>query len=224
MHLTFEQRRVLRRQAPLILLMVLLFLLYLAQVIFKGGWEASLLMVPAPFGEIWSRLTSGAWQAGDIRALATLFTYAFFHGDAEHVFYNLAFLWLFAGLVVEQLGNRWLLPLFLLTAIGGAILHGMLNAGSPIPMLGASGAVLGFQGAYLGLALRWRLPDPHLWPMAHPTPPSTLVVLALIGLSFDFMGVMDHESHGIAYGAHLGGFITGFFITSVLGPRPAEAR
>jgi membrane associated rhomboid family serine protease len=89
-----------------------------------------------------------------------------------------------------------------------------------VPMLGASGALMGFQGAYLGLATRWTLPDPHVWPIARPIPPSRLALLAVIGVGFDYFAIMNQQDTGIAYGAHVGGFTTGLLLAALAAPRP----
>ena len=78
---------------------------------------------------------------------------------------------------------------------------------------------MGFEGAYLGLAVRWSLPWPRIWPIAHPIPPMRLVILAVVGFGFDISGTIT-GTPGIAYGAHLGGFIAGLFLTSFITPRP----
>src|SRR5690606_22546705 len=111
------------------------------------------------------------------------------HADGQHVLFNMLFLWIFAALAVELLGHRWMFVIFLFTAVAGSIGHAVSNAGDSIPMLGASGAVMGFEGAYLGLAIRWKLPDPHVWPMARPIPPAQLAAIAVIGVVMDVMGI-----------------------------------
>ncbi len=111
---------------------------------------------------------------------------------------------------------------FVFTAICGGICHVALNPTEQIPMLGASGAVMGFEGLYLGMAVRWRLPDPHVWPIARPVPPSRLVLLAVLGLVMDFAEYLGGGS-GVAYGAHLGGFIAGMVLGASIVPMPRVA-
>jgi membrane associated rhomboid family serine protease len=133
------------------------------------------------------------------------------------------FFWIFGALIVELLGWRWMLLIFGLTAIAGGIGHVMLNRESFIPMLGASGAVMGFEGAYLGLATRWSLPDPHVWPMSRPIAPSQLGLLAAAGVALDYFGIMSAQDSGIAYGAHVGGFTMGLLLGALVAPRPNGA-
>jgi membrane associated rhomboid family serine protease len=128
--------------------------------------------------------------------------------------FNALYLWIFAALAIRHLGKGWFVAIFVLTAIAGGILHTALDPGKLIPMLGASGAVMGFEGAYLGLALRYRPADPHIWPMAHPIPPAQLATLAVIGVVIDFHDVFSGAETFIAHGAHIGGFVMGLFITS----------
>lgn len=156
-------------------------------------------------------------------SLATVFTAALLHADIGHIVSNLFFLWIFAGLVNELLGWRWMLTIFVFTAICGSIGDIILRSGSPIPALGASGAVMGLEGAYLGLAVRYSLPNPSIWPLAYPVPPFNLAVVAVVGFFFDISGVFGPET-GTAYGAHLGGFIAGLVLTSLITPAPRISR
>ena len=130
------------------------------------------------------------------------------------------YFWIFGALIVELLGWRWMLLIFGVTAVGASISHGILNRGDLIPMLGASGALMGLEGAYLGLATRWTLPNPHVWPLARPIPPAHLALLAVIGVSFDYFAIMNREDMGIAYGAHVGGFTVRLLLAAIAAPRP----
>jgi membrane associated rhomboid family serine protease len=79
-------------------------------------------------------------------------------------------------------------------------------------------------GAYLGLATRFRLPDPHVWPLARPIPPSHLAFFGGIYIAMDYFAIFGGSTELIAFGAHVGGFTTGLLIAGLLVPRPASAR
>jgi membrane associated rhomboid family serine protease len=181
------------------------------------------MAVPLEVTQSWQAVRNGDGHFSDFTTFGTLLSCAFLHGGADHLLYNMIFLWIFAALAVELLGSIWMLAIFFLTAIAGSITHVMFNPLEPIPMVGASGAVMGFMGAYLGMSVRWKLPDPHIFPIARPIPPSNLVILALIGVGMDWTAIMNRSVSNVAYGAHLGGFITGLFLTSFIAPKPKSA-
>ena len=81
---------------------------------------------------------------------------------------------------------------------------------------------MGFEGLYLAMAIRWHLPNPHVWPMARPIAPSQLAMVAIIGLFFDFMGYTGGDSN-VAHGAHLGGLIGGIILGSFFVKMPRVA-
>jgi membrane associated rhomboid family serine protease len=210
----FRHPGILREQWPLLLLLAVLALVWLVQLLGPDGWADRFMVVPAEVAHSWNNLHAGAFVTTDLATIGTLLSYAFLHADIEHLLFNAFYLWIFAALAIRHLGKHWFVAIYVLTAIAGGILHTALDPGKTIPMLGASGAVMGFEGAYLGLALRYRLDNPHIWPMAHPIPPAQLAVLAVIGLVFDFQSVLTGEESFVAHGAHIGGFVMGLFITS----------
>jgi membrane associated rhomboid family serine protease len=211
---------VLRRQWPLLALIVFIALVYFIQVILGASFEDRFMAVPADVVEAFRSLRSGGFS--DSYALFTLFSAALLHGDMGHLLGNMLYLWIFAAIAAELLGHRWMLLIFVFTAICGGLCHVALNPESPIPSLGASGAVMGFEGLYLGMAVRWRLPDPHVWPIARPIPPAHLAALGVLGLLMDFAGYIGGEV-GVAYGAHLGGFIGGMVMGGAVVPMPRVA-
>jgi len=169
-----------------------------------------------------------AWKsalAGDIhfKAFLPILSCAFLHGGFDHLFFNMLFLWLFGALAVELVGSKWMLITFVVTAICGSLFHVVMNTDSSIPTLGASGAVMGFEGLYLGMAVRWHLPDPDIWPMTTPIPPAQLAFLGIMGLTMDYMGFLGGNL-GVAYSAHLGGFVAGIVLGSVAVPMPRLAH
>jgi membrane associated rhomboid family serine protease len=209
-----RQTGILREQWPLLLLLAVLALVWLGQALGPRGWDDRFLVVPAEVAQSWQNLREGAFASTDLAIFGTLLGYAFLHADLEHLLFNAFYLWIFAALTIRHLGKCWFVALYALTAIAGGILHTALDPGKTVPLLGASGAVMGFEGAYLGLAIRYRLRDPHIWPMAHPIPPAQLALLAVIGIAFDFHDVFTGTETFVAHGAHIGGFLMGLFIAS----------
>lgn len=201
----------------------LMFVIYFFQAALGRGWYQDLMAVPGEVAESWNRLLEGKATLADWREFGTLISCAMLHGDIEHVTFNMLYIWIFGALLVELLGWRWMVVLFLTTAFGASVTHVVLNRTEFIPMLGASGALMGFEGAYLGLAVRWSLPNPHVWPMSRPISPGQLGLLAVIGVFFDYHAILSGVDAGIAYGAHVGGFTTGLLLAGTVVPRPKAA-
>lgn len=216
-------RWVIHKQGPLLGLIALMVGIYLCQEFVTSDWDLRFMAVPGMIVDSWHNLMAGAADGADYREFGTLLSCAFLHGSIDHVLYNMLYLWIFAALAVDLLGTRWMLLIFTVTAVSGSVCHTLLHAGSFSPMLGASGAVMGFEGAYLGLATRWHLPDPHVWPMTRAIPPGHLAILAIFGVAMDYLALTGNTCGGIAYGAHLGGFVAGLFLTSVAAPKPRAA-
>lgn len=212
----FARLGIVREQWPLLLLLAALTLIWIAQNLGPDDWADRFMVVPAQVLAGWENLRAGAPASGDLAHFSTLLTYSFLHADIEHLLFNALYLWIFAALIIRHLGKGWFVAIYILTAIAGGIVHVVLEPHKLSHMLGASGAVMGFEGAYLGLALRYRLSDPHIWPMAHPVPPAHLAVLAAIGIAFDFHDVFTGAESFVANGAHIGGFLMGLFIASVI--------
>ena len=185
-------------------------------------WMDQFLMVPADVSASWQALLAGSFEWEPLKALTTLLSYAFLHADMEHIFFNLLFIWVFGSLVFRELGAVWFFVTFIVTAITGGIGQVMLEPLSVIPTLGASGALMGLEGVYFGMAVRWRLPRPDVWPISEPVAQERLMIFAALGIIMDVTGIIGSEA-GIAYGAHLGGFIGGLLLGTTLIPRPKHA-
>ena len=216
-------RGLLHAQGPLLGLIALIGGVFALQQIRGIEWYLPLMAVPGQLVESWREVQSGDLSADHLKRFGTLVSCAFLHASPEHLVYNLLFLWIFAALAAELLGHRWMLAIFVFTALTGSIFHTALNATDFTPMLGASGAVMGFEGAYLGMAVRWRLPDPHVWPMARPVPPGRLALVGVAGVSLDYFSLMSRAASNVAYGAHLGGFVGGLLLVAAFAPRPRGA-
>jgi membrane associated rhomboid family serine protease len=217
-------RGLLHAQGPLLGLIAVIIGIFVFQQIRGVEWYVPFMAVPGQVSESWELLKAGDFSVENLKRFGTLLSCAFLHASPEHIVYNMLFLWIFAALAAELLGQRWMLAIFVFTAFTGSIFHTMLNARDFIPMLGASGAVMGFEGAYLGLAMRWHLPAPHVWPMARPVPPGQLALVGVAGVVIDYTSLMSQAPSNVAYGAHLGGFVGGLVLTAVFAPRPRGAK
>lgn len=212
-----------REHGPLLALVLVMFAVYGLQGLFGEDWYGPLMAVPQKITHAWDALREGRLGPDSWKAFATLITAVFLHADGSHIVYNMLYLWIFGAATAELIGHRWLLLIFFITGICGSIFHTVLHADEAIPCLGASGAVMGFEGAYLGLTVRWRLPYPHVWPIAGPIPPERLALLAVVGVVLDLSGTFGWQSGNTAYGAHIGGFVSGLLLTAVAAPKPRLA-
>lgn len=140
-------------------------------------------------------------------------TYAFLHADIFHLGGNMLFLWVFGDNVEDALGHVRYLIFYLLCAVGGAFLHGLVAPDSQAPLIGASGAIAGVVAAYLILH-----PRVKVWILAFGRIPLRIpayIVLALwIGLQF-FMFVAGGEDQ-ISWACHIGGIICGALLVVLL--------
>jgi len=189
--------------------------IFAAQMLLPTRYWDGFMMRPSDLEQAWLQVSAGEFSLDVLLPLGSAFTATLLHGGIDHILFNMVFLWLFAGLVAQALGYRWMFIIFIITGIAGNLTQAAMDWSSAIPVLGASGAVMGFEGVYLGLWLRFPLRDPAIWPLARAIEPTRLAIFALIGAAVDVAGVIGTEQ-GVAYGAHLGGLVSGFFIGSVL--------
>ena len=97
-------------------------------------------------------------------AVVPLVTYAFLHGDFVHLIFNSLWFLVFATAVARRVGTGRFLLLMLITTLGAAFMHLIFHWGSPVPVVGASGAVSGLMGA----AFRFIFIDPRTTPVWPP--------------------------------------------------------
>ncbi len=189
---------------------------FLVEATFAPHLTRDYAVAPSKFASAWNELIGGGWDVRTAAALLTAVWSLFLHGSVEHVLLNMVFLWAFGTLVSEHLGKWWALGLFFLTGVCGNIVQVNLDLKSAVPIVGASGAVCGLEGVYLALALRWQLRWPDVWPLAHPIPPAQLAVFAALGAAVDIYWLSGGGDSGIAYGAHVGGFVSGLLVGVVI--------
>jgi membrane associated rhomboid family serine protease len=136
----------------------------------------------------------------------------FLHGGWFHLIGNMWFLWLFGNNVNDSMGHFRFLVFYLLCGIAAAAAQTLVNPSSPIPMVGASGAISGVMGAYIVLYPKVRV---HILVFLGFFI-TTVVVPAYLMLGYWFLlqllgGVpaLGSEEGGVAFWAHAGGFIAG---------------
>jgi membrane associated rhomboid family serine protease len=162
--------------------------------------------------------------------IVTPLTSMFLHGSWMHLLGNCLFLWIFGNNVEDSMGRLRFLVFYLLCGLGAAAVQIVAAPSSPVPMVGASGAIAGVLGAYLWLYPRVRVNVLIFFFVI--SLPAYLVLLYWIGLQVltAHLSPMNAESSGVAVWAHIGGFATGFLLvhffrrTTLVSERTFERR
>lgn len=152
--------------------------------------------------------------AGDF---VTLFTAMFMHGSWLHLLSNMLYLWIFGDNVEDRFGHGLFLGFYILCGLAATFAQMALNMTSEIANLGASGAIAGVLGAYIVMFPRGRV---NVLLGRFVTPMSALVVIGLWFLLQIFSQVNTASSGsegGVAYMAHIGGFVAGVVLAFLLG-------
>lgn len=156
-----------------------------------------------------------------------VFTSMFLHGSWEHLLGNMLFLWVFGNNVEDSMGHLRFVAFYLLCGLAAAAGHIMASPGSAVPMVGASGAISGIMGAYIVLypSVRVRTWIPPLWLVALPA-------WVMLGWWFALQllsGVVTlgpeagDGGGGVAFWAHVGGFVAGALLVKVFERRQLVA-
>jgi membrane associated rhomboid family serine protease len=146
-----------------------------------------------------------------IPAGVTMLTSMFLHGGFLHIAGNMLYLWIFGNNVEDSMGRMRFVVFYFLCGMVAAYSHALANASSDVPMIGASGAISGILGAYLVLYPRARV----LTLVAFGFYIRTVQLPAMFVLGFwfvlQFLSAMitSGSGEGIAWYAHVGGFVAG---------------
>ena len=153
--------------------------------------------------QIFPALTIPPWM--------TMFTCMFLHGSLMHIIGNLWFLIIFGDNVEDRFGHLPYLLMYLLSGLAAGVLHIATGPSSAIPTVGASGAIAGVMGAYLLLYPHARVVT--LIPLGVFSQTTLLPAPVFLGIWFVFQfasaAFSDPGSGGVAFWAHVGGFIAG---------------
>lgn len=181
------------------------------RIIQTFGYIPARLLDPRAFGY-------APWEAG-----FTLLSSLFLHGGFVHLIGNLVYLWVFGGAVEDEMGRVRFFFFFLACGAAGSLTHTLLYPHSTVPSIGSSGSIAGLLGAFLILRPNARIvtlfPLVVYWAMAEI--PSLLFIPVWFGMQF-FSGFLalqaareTQEVAGVAWWAHVGGFVFGMIVTAI---------
>jgi membrane associated rhomboid family serine protease len=159
------------------------------------------------------------------RQVSNVFSSMFLHGSWMHLIGNMWFLWLFGNNIEDSMGRVRFLVFYLLCGVAAAITQVAISPASGIPMVGASGAISGVMGAYLILYPRVRVYT--LLPLGFffttIALPAWTMLLYWIGIQAlsGVVGLFGEERGGVAFWAHIGGFVAGIVLIKLFA-RPVE--
>ena len=150
-----------------------------------------------------------------LAVLLTILTSVFIHAGWLHIAGNMLFLWVFGDNVEDRLGHVGFLLFYLLAGVVASLCQAFINVDSLTPTVGASGAVAGVLGAYIVYYPKARITT--LIPIAIVLIPFPLPAVVVIGVwfvqnllsGFATLGTVGAPDSGIAFFAHIGGFLFG---------------
>ncbi len=186
----------------LILLNVGIFLSYWLTL--ESDWQINIFFMN------WGMVPNNLLQEDGFK---TLFTHMFLHAGWMHLVGNMLFLWIFGDNMEDSFGHVGFAVFYILAGLTAAALQIAADPSSPVPMVGASGAIAGVLGGYLLLFPKARVDVLVIFLIFFRvfTIPAWVVLGVWIGFQL-FQGATD-TSDGVAYLAHVGGFVGGFVLT-----------
>ena len=199
-----------RRTVPLVTytLVVLNILFFFVEL--SGG---------EPFIMQWAFVPS-RFMANPFAGVPTLFSSMFMHAGWLHLGGNMLYLWIFGDNVEDRLGHVKFLIFYLLCGLAATFAQMAVSLGSDIPNLGASGAIAGVLGAYI---LMFPKGSVRVLQGSRVIQVPALIVIGLWIVLQLFSGIGSvadaAQAGGVAYMAHIGGFVAGFVLTFMLGGR-----
>ena len=149
-----------------------------------------------------------------VPAYVTIFSSMFMHGGFMHLIGNMLYMWIFADNIEDNLGPAKFIIFYLLSGVGAAMAQVFMDVHSQVPMVGASGAIGGVLGAYL-----INYPNATVLVLIPFGFFSQLIkIRALYVLGFWFVlqfinsSMISSQGGGVAYAAHIGGFVSGMIL------------
>jgi membrane associated rhomboid family serine protease len=156
----------------------------------------------------------------------TMFTSMFMHGGWMHLIGNMLYLWVFGDNVEDAMGHGRFVAFYLLCGVAAVLAQALPDPSSTIPMVGASGAISGVLGAYLLLYPHARVlvAIPLGFYLHTMRIPAGLVLLLWFGLQLLSSAMAQPGQGGVAFRAHIGGFIAGMILIAIFKQRRVRLR
>ncbi|HZP26695.1 MAG TPA: rhomboid family intramembrane serine protease [Dehalococcoidia bacterium] len=175
------------------------------------------------WGAIPVRLIAWWDNPSGTRVPETIFTAMFLHGGWLHLFGNMIFLWVFGDNVEDALGHLGYLVFYFVAGVGAAAMQTYMSQDSVVPMVGASGAIAGVLGAYLIMYPRAivGIVIPLLFFLGPlPMPAALLIGFWFLLQLLNGLATVgpDTTTGGVAFWAHVGGFVVGVVVALFLRP------
>ncbi len=162
--------------------------------------------------------------------LERMFISMFLHGGFLHIGSNMLYLWIFGDNIEDRLGHFRYAVFYLLCGVIAALAHAFANPSSTMPAIGASGAIAGVLGGYLILFPRARvttLIPIFVFVMIREIPAVVLLGFWFVLQLFSGVGSLGvpaaQDVGGVAYFAHIGGFVAGMLLILLLGGKRRRA-
>jgi membrane associated rhomboid family serine protease len=172
--------------------------------------------VPSMMWDAWTSFRESGMSRDVLERAMPLVTANWLHADIAHISANMLFLWIFANVVAETAGPALFLLIYMLSGMVAVLVYVRTNPESDIPMIGASGAIAGLEGAFFAFSFRWEIPNASVWPLDGPVPASRLALVALLNFGLDTSAFFGRSRENVAYGAHVGGFVGGALIAMTI--------
>jgi len=157
-------------------------------------------------------------------------TSMFLHGGWMHVLGNMWFLWIFGDNIEDILGHGKFLLFYLACGVAAGLAQAAISLGSNVPMVGASGAIAGVMGAYMVKFPQSRILSLIFIVVFFTTVelPAWIYLIYWFGLQFlsgvGSLGTSQASQGGVAFFAHIGGFVAGIVLVHLLGTRQRYTR
>lgn len=174
--------------------------------------------------QLWSQIGTYITPEG---AFLPVLTSMFLHGSWLHLIANMWALWIFGDNIEDHLGRFTYLVLYLASGISAGALHTIVSLNSTVPTVGASGAIAGVMGAYFVLYPRARVLTVvpflfffFLWLPAWVVLGYWFIAQFLSGAATSLSATTSNSTGGIAFWAHVGGFVAGVLLIKVFPSKP----